>query len=232
MSILLSVTKNFADNKLPPIKAWTGTGTSVSDNNLVIANNGKASTSLSLSGLNSSSFRLLRIIFDAVLPESSNLTNTTALEFSIDYRYLRNVDAGSSQVVSVYNYLHQSLVLTPLNCTLEDGHYVCEKIVPCPELDSVTITCTIQNKTGASATIISCSLKQSYDTQPSQLTEQIDWSMGVEKFDIYNDGLLVTFRNDSEPLELQWQENAQHEWTGILVNGSLFVPVTRHNENL
>jgi hypothetical protein len=232
MSILLPVTKQFNDNKLPPVKSWTGINTSVVDNSLVIGNNGNANVSLSLSGLNSSSFRLLRIVFDATLPEMSNLSNSSALEFIIKYRYLRNVEAGSNEVVSVYNYLYQSLVLTPLNCTTEGGHLVCEKIVACPELDSVSIECSIYNRTGASATIISCTLKQSYDTQPSQLTEQIDWSMGIERFDIYDDGLLVTFRNDSEPLELQWQENEQHEWNGILVNGTLNIPVQRHSDNL
>lgn len=232
MSILLSVTKNFNDNKLPPVKSWAGTGISVSDNSLVIANNGVANASLSLTGLNSSTYRLLRIVFDATLPEASNLSNSTALEFIIKYRYLRNVDAGTSQVVSVYNYLYQSIVLTPLNCSIEDGHYVCEKIVSCPELDCESITCTLHNTTGSSATIISCTLKQSYDTQPSQLTEQIDWSMGIESIEFYSDGALLNYRHDSEPVEVQWQGTDSAKPTGMLINGSMLIPITYSNDPL
>jgi hypothetical protein len=232
MSTLLTVTKNFNNNRLPAVKNWTGTGLTVSDNRLIIATGGEASASLSLNGLNSSSYRLLRLVFDANLPTGSNMSNNTCLEFIIKYRYMKNTAADSDQEVSTYQYLYQSLVITPLNTTYEDNHYVCEKVVVCPELDAVSIECTIRNNTGSNVTLIAATLKQSYDTQASQLSEQIDWSMGIERIDAYTDGCLVTYRNDSEPLQIQWQENEQHEFNGVLVNGSLFIPFERHNEPL
>lgn len=232
MSILLNVTKNFNTNRLPALNAWTGTGLTVSSNGLIIANNGHASTSLNYSGLNSSSYRLLRIVFDGTLPDISNLSNTTALEFIMKYRYTRNVASDAEHEVDIYNFMWQTVAITPLNTSEEDGHYVCEKILVCPELDADSLEVTIRNRSGAAVEVLGCTLKQSYDTQPSQLTEQIDWSMGLERIDAYTDGCLIKYRGDSEPLQLQWQEDENHNFNGVLVNDSLFIPFTRHNEPL
>lgn len=232
MSILLNVTKNFNNNRVPALKSWTGTGITITDDGIVIAATGDASASLSYSGLNSSTYRLLRIVFDATLPEGSNLSNSNCLEFIMKYRYLRNVAVDSDDEVSQYHYLWQSVVITPINCTTENGHLVCEKILVCPELDAESLTIQLKNKLSSAVTIYACTLKQSFDTQPSQLTEQIDWSMGIERVDAYTDGCLIRYRGDSEPLQLQWQEDENNNFNGILVNDSLLIPFVRHNEPL
>ena len=232
MSILLNNTKNYDVNRLPSLDTWTGSGISLTNNGILIAAAGEATTSLSYSGLHSSSYRRLRIVLAGTLPIDSNLSNTNALEVILKYRYLQNATDSSGQEVSHYCYLHQSVVITPLNSNLENGLWICEKVLAFPELDATDFEVTIKNRTSAAIEIYACSLKQSADTQPSQLADVIEFSTALESVDAYTDGCLIKYRGDSEPLQIQYQQDGQGNFNGVLVNDSLFIPFTRHNEPL
>lgn len=232
MSILLNYNRNYGQNKLPALNAWIGEGTTLTINGLLLSAGGHASASLSYTGLNSSAYKLLHIVFDGTLDASSNLTNQHALEVIFKYRYLQNTAANSNQQVSVYTYLHQTVAITPMNTTTQNGLQVCEKVLVFPELDAAEFEVTIKNRTLNAIEIYECTLKPSNDIQSAQLTDLIEVSAGLESVDAYTDGCLIKYRGDSEPVQIQYQEDSQGNFNGVLVNDTIFIPFTRHNEPL
>lgn len=225
MSYLLDVTKRFDTNRLMSVEYWNGSLFSVNEHIVSIEPNGYIYTDLELNALYSSSYRKLEIEYRPEVDTASNYTNMNGLVVEINYYYSKDTK----------NCVQHSIIpITALNSDgpHDDSYFTCAKILPFPEIDASIIRVTIKNNTSNTASIKLCTLEQSYDVQTSQVANTINYSIGLKSIDVFNNGCLIKYAGSSESLTLEWQGDEHGRFNGVLVNESLFIPVTTYDSDL
>lgn len=217
MSILLMNNVEFDVNRLKTLQNWelNDDGVTYTNGMLVIPPGKKAGTALQGNALYASMYRFLDIRFTGQLSGETN--NINKVDVILVMTYIENAETRLAEI---------SANITKLNTT-EGSLNVHQKVIACPTFDSSSIKVYIVNRGSTNIEVKSCTLRRSKDLINSNVSEAVNVSISLSRLTTYDNGCIAEFSSQSDKLKIEYFEDENNNFMGVLVNDTRFIPWQR-----